>query len=150
MRAPPGTSALLALLLLAPAPGEDAASLLERGRDFAAKKDASGAYAALAGALRASPGQDIKDAARDALLALPVPPAPPLSPKERDIVVARIDEERARFLRDVANRLLDRKKLRGALALLDVVRGSLQEEATAKVKRDPQGGERRARGVAGR
>lgn len=98
--------------------------------------------------LRASPHQDGKEAARDALLALPSPPAPPLTERERAIVVARIDQERSRFLRDVANRLLGAGRLRGALRILEEVRGSLQEEATAAVIGDPKAAERRDREVA--
>jgi hypothetical protein len=99
-------------------------------------------------ALRAAPEQGPKDAARDLLLALPPPPAPPLTDRERDIVVARIDEERSRWLRDRAARLLDAGKLRGALRLLEVVKGSLAEESTARVIGDPKGAERREREVA--
>jgi hypothetical protein len=151
----PAPTLALAAILLAPAPlraggapADPSDPLLEQGRALAAKKDAAGAYAAFAAALRASLTQDGKDAARDGLLALPIPPAPGLTDRERAVVGARIDEERARFLRDVANRLLDRKKLRGALKILEVVRGSLQEEATAKVIGDPKGAERREREVA--
>ena len=147
----------VSLLLLASVPAlanaaalaeEPPASLLDRGRALAAAKDLSGAYVAFAGALRAATEQDHKDAARDELLRLATPPPEPLTDAERGIVVARIDEERARYLRDVANRLLDRKHLRGALRLLSIVKGSLAEEATAKVIGDPKGAERREREVA--
>ncbi len=130
------------------APAGPAAGFLETGKALAAKKDNGGAYDAFARALEKARVQDQKDAARDALLALPTPPAPPLSEKERAIVVARIDEERSRYLRDVASRLMDRKKLKGALRILEVIRGSLQEESTAKVIGDPKGAERREREVA--
>lgn len=152
---------LLAALLLAPPPpagagdpppadprAREAAALLAEGRSLAAGGDLAPAYGAFSRSLRASPDQDGKDLARDALLALAPPPAPPLSEKERSVVVARIDEERSRYLRDAANRLLGEKRLRGALRLLEEVKGALQEEATAKVIGDPRGAERREREVA--
>ena len=154
--APPAVPAPAVPAPAVPAPaaeGPDAArarvdGLLAEGKALSAKRDLAGAYAAFASALGESAEQDGKDQARDALLALPTPPSPPLTEGERALVVARIDEERARYLRDVANRLLGQERLRGALRLLDEVKGSLQEEATARVLGDPKGEERREREVA--
>ncbi len=152
-----GLGALLAAALLAPAavagPGdpvgdaarEEAAALLARGRSLAAEGKPAEAWAALSASLRACPDQPGKDAARDVLLALPTPPAPSLTPAERAVVVARIDDERSRYLRDRASALLGAGRLRGALRILEVVRGTLEEESTAKVLGDPKAAERRTR-----
>jgi hypothetical protein len=133
---------------VAPAQETTPASLLEEGRTAASAGDLAKAYEALGSALRQADDQAGKNAARNELLNLKTPRAPALTEMERGVVVARIDQERSRHLRDVANKLLGKKKLKGALKLLEEIKGSLEEEATAKVIGDPKAAERRGREVS--
>ncbi|HEB52022.1 MAG TPA: hypothetical protein ENI87_02080, partial [bacterium] len=98
-----------------------------------AKSDARAAWDALEFAFRRTDDYRLKQQLQQALLRVGRMPPAPLSFEERDIVAARIQAERARYLRQVAGRLYDRGQLLGALLLLDEVGGALQEDADRAV-----------------
>ncbi len=132
-----GREVPLARLDLPAAPEADDPAHVERvvaaARTLAEGGRKADAWTALEVGLRRAQDDVTKHAYRDALLALaPYEPAPP-SIIERQIVKARIAEERRRYLRLMSSRYYREKKLYAALRLLEEVGGTLEEDVDAAV-----------------
>ncbi|MCC7140198.1 MAG: hypothetical protein IT460_17385 [Planctomycetes bacterium] len=92
-------------------------SLLDRARRAAADKDFPEALRLYFAALREAEDYATKYGVRDEVLALPPIPAPPLSPREKGTVAARIAEERARDIDQKAGAMEGKGRILGAMDL---------------------------------
>ena len=112
-------------------PGVDA--ILAAAADLAARGREAEAWSALELGMRRSIEDGPKTRFRDAITQLGHVPPRPISMVEREIVAARIEAEKARYLRLVSGRAFDRKQYHAALRILEAIGGKLSEAADAAV-----------------
>jgi hypothetical protein len=112
---------------------EQVQSILARARELGQAGQKPLAWRALELGLRRAVEDETKTRFRDGILSLGHFPPAPVSVLERQIVEKRIADERRRFLRLQSGRAFDRGQLFAALRLLEVVGGTLEEEADGAV-----------------
>ena len=118
----------------APTTTEEAlVALIERAR--AARKEGRGptAWNMLETALRLSTDDPIKKRLGAVMMKIGDYDSPAISPIEAQIVKGRIEAEKRRYLRTVSGRMFDRKEFAGALRILQIIGGELQEQAESAV-----------------
>jgi len=109
-------------------------ALLGVAGDLAAQGREADAWSALERGIRRSVEDVSKIRLRDGILKLLRDvPGRPISVVEREIVAARIRDEKERYLRLVSGHAFDRKQYHAALRILESLGGTLDEEAGAAV-----------------
>ncbi|MDJ0976769.1 MAG: hypothetical protein QNJ98_20100, partial [Planctomycetota bacterium] len=103
--------------------------LLARAKALAGEGKKADAWAVLELGIRRAKEDEAKYVYRDALEAMGYFDPRPISVIEKNIVARRIENEKRRYMRLMAGRYFDRKKLWAALRILEAVGGKISEEA---------------------